>query len=82
MSQHTVSIRDAKAHLSELAERVAQGAQVVIAKHGKPTARLVPVHAPRKPIELARLQALTRGMVRQPESDGQAVRRLRDQARY
>lgn len=82
MSQHTVSIRDAKAHLSELADRAASGTPVLIAKHGKPTVRLVPVREPRKPIDLARLQALTRGMPRQPETAGHALRRLRDQARY
>lgn len=82
MSQHTVSIRDAKAHLSELAERAARGTPIVIAKHGKPTVRMVPVNAPRKPIDLAHLQALTRGMVRQPEPAGRTLRRLRDHARY
>lgn len=82
MNPQSVSIREAKAHLSELAERVAHGAQVVIAKHGKPTARLVPVLRTRKPVDLAQLQALTRGVTRQPEPAGAALRRLRDQARY
>lgn len=82
MSQQMVSIREAKAHLSDLAERASQGTPVVIAKHGKPTARLVPAHPPRKPIELAQLQALTRNAKRQPETASRTIRRLRDQTRY
>ena len=37
-----VSLYDAKTHLSELVERAAQGEEIVIAKSGKPKARLVP----------------------------------------
>jgi prevent-host-death family protein len=39
----TVNIHDAKTHLSRLLRRVAAGEEVVIAKAGKPLARLVPV---------------------------------------
>jgi prevent-host-death family protein len=38
-----VNIHEAKTHLSKLLERVALGEEVVIAKAGKPVARLVPV---------------------------------------
>ena len=34
---------EAKAHLAQLLERVAQGEEFTITKHGKPVARLVPV---------------------------------------
>ena len=37
----TVGAFEAKAHLSSLLERVAEGEEVVITKHGKPVARLV-----------------------------------------
>ena len=40
MNDEIVSLREAKAQLSELAERAANGVDVVIAKHGRPTARL------------------------------------------
>ena len=42
----TVSIHQAKMHLSRLIERVAKGGSVVIAKAGKPVARLVRFDAP------------------------------------
>ncbi len=39
----TVNIHEAKTHLSRLLERVSQGEEIVIAKAGKPVARLVAV---------------------------------------
>lgn len=38
-----VSLYDAKTHLSELVEEAAQGREIVIAKSGRPKARLVPL---------------------------------------
>jgi prevent-host-death family protein len=44
MSQRAVSVAEAKRSLSELLSRVAsRGESIVIAKRGKPVARLVPV---------------------------------------
>jgi len=39
----SVSLYEAKTHLSELVEQAAQGKEIVIAKSGKPKARLVPL---------------------------------------
>ncbi len=39
----TVNIHEAKTHLSRLLEKVSQGEEVVIARAGKPVARLVAV---------------------------------------
>ena len=38
-----VNIHEAKTHLSRLLERVAMGEEVIIAKAGKPMAKLVPI---------------------------------------
>jgi prevent-host-death family protein len=38
-----VNIHDAKTHLSRLVERVEAGEEVVIARAGRPVARLVPI---------------------------------------
>lgn len=38
-----VSLYQAKTHLSELVEQAAQGQEIIIAKSGKPKARLVPL---------------------------------------
>lgn len=38
-----INIYDAKAHLSELVQRASEGEEIVIARNGKPMARLVPL---------------------------------------
>lgn len=38
----TVNVHEAKTHLSKLLQRVAKGEEIVIAKAGKPVARLIP----------------------------------------
>ena len=50
----TVNVHEAKTHLSKLLAQVSLGEEVVIAKAGKPVAKLVPIgEKPRKrPIEL------------------------------
>jgi len=46
----TVNVHEAKTHLSKLLEIVEAGEQVVIARSGKPVAKLVPFEAqPRRP---------------------------------
>ena len=39
----TINLYDAKTHLSEIVEKAARGEEVVIAKAGRPLARLVPL---------------------------------------
>lgn len=39
------SLRESKAHLSELVERASRGEEIVITVHGKAKARLVPMAA-------------------------------------
>jgi prevent-host-death family protein len=39
----TVNLYEAKTHLSQLVERAAAGEEIVIAKAGRPLARLVPL---------------------------------------
>ena len=41
--RETVTLYQAKTHLSSLVERVAKGEEIVIAKSGKPKALLVPL---------------------------------------
>lgn len=49
MSTSSVSLYEAKTHLSELGERAARGEEIVVTKHGRPRFKLVPVEvaAPR-----------------------------------
>jgi prevent-host-death family protein len=41
-----VNIYDAKTHLSKLVQRAAAGEEIVIARNGRPTARLVALPSP------------------------------------
>jgi len=45
----TNSVHEAKTHLSRLLDQVEQGEEIVIVRHGKPAARLVPARPKRKP---------------------------------
>jgi prevent-host-death family protein len=42
----TVNMHEAKTNLSKLIDRMLIGEEIIIAKSGKPVARLVPVEAP------------------------------------
>ncbi len=44
----TVNIHEAKTHLSRLVEGVARGESFIIAKAGRPVAKVVPLDAPAK----------------------------------
>lgn len=56
---------EAKTHLSQLLERVSQGEEFTITKHGKPVARLIPVSAARPEPDVRRvieeLKAFSKG---------------------
>ena len=44
----TINVHEAKTHLSRLLDDVADGEEIVLAKAGRPYARLVPLEAPGK----------------------------------
>ena len=51
-----INIHEAKTHLSRLIERVQRGEEFVIAKSGKPAARLVPLAAEAPPVRTGGLR--------------------------
>ena len=77
-----VNLADAKAHLSELVDRVQAGDTIDITRRGRPVARLTAVARPRKRIDLAMLEALTAAMPPQDERASDLVRSMRDGDRY
>lgn len=77
-----VSLADAKAHLSELVDRVEAGDTIDITRRGKPVARLTAAAAPRKQIDITLLQTLTAAPPRQEEDAAGLVRSMRDSDRY
>ena len=53
---NTVNIHEAKTHLSRLIDEVAAGAEIIIAKAGKPMARLSPISVPAREKHLGLLK--------------------------
>jgi prevent-host-death family protein len=51
-----INIHEAKTHLSRIVDEVASGKEVLIAKAGKPMARLLPLSAKRAPIRFGVLK--------------------------
>jgi prevent-host-death family protein len=78
----TVSLADAKAHLSELVARAERGEDVCITRRGKPVVKLTRVEQPKKPIDFEALRKLRESMPMQSESAGDFIRRMRDEDRY
>jgi prevent-host-death family protein len=77
-----VNLADAKAHLSELVDRVEAGDAIEITRRGKPVARLTAVARPRERVDATLLRALTATMPPQAESAADLVRSMRDGDRY
>jgi prevent-host-death family protein len=47
-----INVHEAKTHFSKLLERVAMGEEVIIAKAGKPVAKLIPIPSERPRFKL------------------------------
>lgn len=77
-----INLADAKAHLSELVDRVEAGDTFEIARRGKPVARLGSVSKARRQIDISLLRALTADMPTPAQSAEELVRSMRDGDRY
>lgn len=78
----TVSLADAKAHLSELIDQAARGEPICITRRGKPVAQITAVPIRKKPVDIDMLRNVTERMPLQPERAGDFIRRMRDDDRY
>ena len=76
----SIGASEAKTHFARLLERVANGEQIVITRHGTPVARLVPFAKPdgeRARRAISRLKASRKGC----RLDGLSWQELRDAGR-
>jgi prevent-host-death family protein len=82
MFMESVGSFEAKTHLPQLLERVAQGEEFTITKHGKPVARLVPVTdaIPKPDLRqvIEELKAFSKGNTL---GEGNTIRELIDEGR-
>ena len=76
----TIGAFEAKTHLSSLLDSVSQGEQILITRHGRPVARLVPAEGPDNAMvaaAIARLKQFSQGQT----LGGISVQELRDTGR-
>jgi prevent-host-death family protein len=69
----TVNLAQAKAHLSDLLDKVEGGEKVVITRHGQPVANLSAVEQPKRP-----LRPLAEFRARMPKWRGPSAALLRE----
>lgn len=79
---NAVNLAEAKAHLSELVDRVEAGDSIEITRRGKPVARLTTAAKRCKAIDATALQSLTATMPSQSQGAADLVRSMRDGDRY
>jgi prevent-host-death family protein len=80
MPMDTVGAFEAKTHFSSLLERVAQGEEIIITRHGAPIARLTPIGGGNREqvrATIARLMEFSKGQ----SLGGLSVRKLREEGR-
>lgn len=75
----TVNLARAKAHLSELLDRVEAGEEVVITRHGRPVAHISPAARPRQPLRLQALAEFRASMPRLRRPSAELLREARDE---
>jgi prevent-host-death family protein len=75
-----LSIAQTKARLSEVVSRVERGEEIVVTRRGRPVARLVAIAAPRKPLDMARLDAFREAQPSASVSSVETVRHMRDES--
>ncbi len=75
----TVNLAHAKAHLSELLDKVESGEEVIITRHGRPVAHMRQAVSPKKPLDLEELAAFRATLPPQRRSSAELLRKMRDE---
>ena len=75
---YAMSLAQAKAHLSELLNTVEAGEEVVITRHGRPVAKVIPVAVHKQPLPLQRLSELRQRVPAWEGSSATLLRELRE----
>jgi len=75
----TVNVAEAKAHLSEILDKVEAGEEVVITRHGKPVALVRQVTPRKQPLDFQALAALRARLPPQRRPSADVLSELRDE---
>jgi prevent-host-death family protein len=74
-----VSVAEAKAHLSDILNRVEAGESVVITRRGKAVANVTPVKLARPPLPLKELEEFRKTLPPREGLSADEIRRMRDE---
>ncbi|MHB0888021.1 type II toxin-antitoxin system Phd/YefM family antitoxin [Acidithiobacillus sp.] len=77
MGSVSVTLAEAKAHLSQVLDRVEAGEELVITRRGNPVARVVPVHQPIVPLQS--MAAFRSQLPKMKHSSVDLIRVIRDE---
>jgi prevent-host-death family protein len=75
----TVNLAQAKARLSELLDKVEAGEEVVVTRHGRAVAHILPASRPKHPLRLDDLAAFRATMPRLRRPSAALLRAARDE---
>jgi prevent-host-death family protein len=75
----TVNLAQAKAHLSKLLDKVEAGEEVVVTRHGRAVAHIVPASRQKHPLRLDDLAGFRAGMPRLRRPSAELLRETRDE---
>lgn len=78
----TVNLARAKAHLSELLDKVEAGEEVIITRRGRPVAHIRRAVPPKTPLPLEKLAAFRARMPHWLKDSATLLREMRDDERY
>jgi len=78
-SMVTVSLAQAKAHLSELLDKVEAGEEVVVTRHGRAVARILAALRPKQTLALDELAAFRAAMPTLRRPSAELLREARDE---
>lgn len=74
-----VSVAEAKAHLSELLDRVERGEEIVITRRGKPVAKVSGLRRKLEPIDWDEIDRIRESMPFQETPSVELIRQMRDE---
>ena len=77
----TISLAQAKAHLSELLDKVEAGEEAIVTRHGRAVAHIRAATSGKKPIDIEGLAAFRATMPRLAAASADRLREARDEER-
>ncbi|SEH06444.1 type II toxin-antitoxin system Phd/YefM family antitoxin [Candidatus Venteria ishoeyi] len=78
----TISLAEAKTHLSELLNQAEIGEEIIITRHGRPVAKLAGISKTIKPFPFTELETLRNAQPKAKNDSVSLLQSLREESRY